>query len=355
MARIFGQEYTRQELTQRLGDLSQLGGIRLMTLQDGTEAGVRIADVRTGSGLRFQVTLDRGMDISQAEYRGIPLTWRSSQGDVHPAYFDESGMNWVRSFAGGLMTGCGMTYVGSPCVDDGRQLGLHGRLSNIPAQHVGTTTTWNGDQCIMSVSGSVRESNLFGENLLLCRTIETELGKSRIKLLDSVVNEGTGPVPLMMLYHINIGWPLLEEDAELIFRANSSRPRDAQAAPGLDMAKKMLAPQGGYREQVFYHDVLSDADGCASVLLHNPHRNLGLLLRYRKRELPNLVQWKMMGEGMYVLGIEPANCGVEGRTIERERGTLQILSPAEKREFYLEIEILDGDEQINQRIQRNSV
>ena len=86
MAQLYRREFTREEITARVGDLSQLAGVRMMTLCNGQEEGVRIADVRTGTGLRFQITLDRGMDISVAEYRGIPLAWRAPVGDVHPSF-----------------------------------------------------------------------------------------------------------------------------------------------------------------------------------------------------------------------------------------------------------------------------
>ena len=114
MTTLFGKNYSRRELKQRIGHLSQVAGVRLMQLQEGQEAAVRIADVRSGSGLRFQISLDRGMDISVAEYKGMSLAWRSPQGDVHPSYFDPKGLGWLKSFPGGLMTGCGLTTAGSP-------------------------------------------------------------------------------------------------------------------------------------------------------------------------------------------------------------------------------------------------
>jgi hypothetical protein len=55
-----------------------------------------------------------------------------------------------------------------------------------------------------------------------------------------------------------------------------------------------------------------------------------------------------MGEGAYVLGLEPGNCHVEGRARERERGTLEFIEPGERREFSLEIGILDGQDEIEQ-------
>jgi len=54
----------------------------------------------------------------------------------------------------------------------------------------------------------------------------------------------------------------------------------------------------------------------------------------------------MIGEGLYVVGLEPANCGVEGRAKERERGTLQFLEPGEKRYYNLEIGVLTSRKEI---------
>ncbi len=95
--------------------------------------------------------------------------------------------------------------------------------------------------------------------------------------------------------------------------------------------------------QVFYHDAASDPDGIVTVALINEKLPLGLYIRYRKDQLKNLVQWKMLGQGDYVLGIEPANCHVEGRAEERARGTLEFIAPGEKRQFHLELGILDSE------------
>ena len=120
MPSLFGRVIGRNDLLKRVGDLSQVAGIRMMTLADGPERGVRIADARTGSGLRFQVTLDRGMDLSVAEYPRVPLAFRTPVGDAHPALFESEGRGWLRTFAGGLMTGCGMTSAGAPSSTEGR-------------------------------------------------------------------------------------------------------------------------------------------------------------------------------------------------------------------------------------------
>lgn len=346
MTRLAGKEHSKGDLLRRIGHLSQVAGIRRMTLSDGVEAGVRIADVRTGSGLRFQVTLDRGMDISMAEFRGVPLAWRSPTGDAHPSLYDGHGLGWLRTFAGGLMTGCGMTFLGAPCKDGGADLGLHGRLSHLSAADVSIEHRWEGEECLMAVEGSMREAVIFGENIHLRRRIETRLGSSVITLRDRVTNEGFGRSPLMMLYHINLGWPLLDAGARLLLNASRTTPRDPDAASGLDGAREFSGPVPGFREQVYYHDLAAGSDGYAAVLLRDAAGRLGLLVRFRRRELPNFIEWKMTGEGTYVVGLEPANCRVSGRAAERAAGTLQFLEPGEEREFAVEFGLLEGGEAI---------
>ena len=147
MAQLFGRQWSRAELLAHVGDLSQLAGVRLGEWSEGTERGVRTADVRTGSGFEFTVLLDRGMDIGPALYRGLPLGWISPAGFSHPAYYDPVGLGWLRTFGGGLLTGCGLTYLGAPGVDEGEALGLHGRLSHLPARHVRVGEDWQGDEC----------------------------------------------------------------------------------------------------------------------------------------------------------------------------------------------------------------
>ena len=114
MAQLFGQSWTRQALLERVGDVSQLGGARLVTLEEGPESGVSVAELRTGSGLSFDVLPGRGMDIGFAEYKGMPLCWRSSTGEIAAAHYEPQGEGWLRGFSGGLMATCGLTTAGWP-------------------------------------------------------------------------------------------------------------------------------------------------------------------------------------------------------------------------------------------------
>ncbi|MGA2488620.1 MAG: aldose 1-epimerase family protein [Anaerolineales bacterium] len=339
MANLFNRSWTRSELLNYVGDLSQISGIRLREWADGTERSLRVADVRTGSGLGFTVLLDRGMDIGPASYKGMPLAWVSPTGWGHPMYYDLQSTGWLRTFGAGLLTGCGLTSAGAAGEDDGESLGLHGRLSNLPARQVSVDETWDGDDCSLLVEGEMRQARVFGENMRLKRRITTGLGSNCISIRDCVENLGVAASPLMLLYHINLGFPLLDESSELVAESHSVEPRDIAAEPGLHAWMHFQKPTPGYAEQVFYHNLPADKNGWASIQLVNRARKLGVHVRFQKATLPNLVQWKMMGQGTFVLGLEPANCRAGGRSLERMRGTLQILQPGETREFNVEIEV----------------
>ncbi len=350
MPTLYGASYTRAEFLKRVGNVAQVGGVTLCTLQDGPEAGVRAAEFRTGSGLSFVVLLDRGMDISRAEYSGASLAWRSAAGDVHPSFYEPEGLGWLRTFEGGLVTTCGLTYLGAPCVDEGKELGLHGRISHIPARSVASGGEWRGDEYTMYVEGEMRESVVFGENVLLRRRIEAKLGDSRFTIHDAVGNEGYRSSPLMILYHINVGFPVVDDGSELIYSARESTPRDDVAKPGFEELARFSSPVPSYKEQVFFHDLNVDEEGYVHAAIVNrkfPGGGLGVYVRYRKSELHRFIEWKMMGEGTYVAGMEPANCLVQGRAKERERGTLQFIEPGELREFRVDIGVIAIIEEIS--------
>ena len=76
--------------------------------------------------------------------------------------------------------------------------------------------------------------------------------------------------------------------------------------------------------------------------LVNRRLGLGLYIKQRPDQLPWLWQWKQLGQGAYVAGVEPANCFGRGRADDRARGTLRFLEPGEKQAYNLEIGVLDS-------------
>ncbi|GAB4113506.1 MAG: hypothetical protein OHK0050_16790 [Roseiflexaceae bacterium] len=329
----------RSQLLRRIGDIAQLGFVRLAEISDGAGRGVRIADVAAGR-LRFTVLIDRGLDIADASLDGIPLAWHSAAGITHPAAYEPHGRGWLRGFPGGLMTTCGFTSVGAPSEDSEGEAELHGRASSLPAHLHQAGGHWEGDSYHLVVAGQTREAALFGYNLRLTRRISVVLGETTIRIEDQIENLGYRPAPLMLLYHCNFGYPLIDAGARIEI-ASTPIARDDAAAAGLERFAEIHAPLAGYREQVFFHTPQPTATGWAEAAISNPHaaggRGLRAVVRSQPEQLPNLVIWKQLGEGEYVVALEPANCLVMGRAHERERGTLQSIAPGEVRHFAIEI------------------
>ena len=347
--KIGEKEYKSRELRERVGSISQLGGTRHVILNDGPSKGVAAIDVDTGSGFCFTVVPDRGLDISRASYKGINLVHLTAGGEKHPAFYEPQGLGWLRSFFAGLLTTCGLTYLGPPCKDQEEQLGLHGRYSNLPAQKVQDRSNWDGDTYRIEIVGVVEESVLFGDKLRLTRTIRTELGKRSFTIHDRVENFGYQPSPFTILYHINLGFPLLDESSEFLVTADKTWPRDEEAKKGIDEWNNFSVPVPGYAEKAFYHTVRTADNGkaCAALINRDLAGGLGLQISFDAEALPYLTQWKMMGQGDYVLGIEPGNAPVMSRVELREKGLLPTLEPGEVREITLDVTVLDGRSDID--------
>ena len=342
--RVFGGELTRDEVLRRVGNIHQIGGIEIAELADGPERGVRAATIKTGSGLSLTVLPDRSLDISSAELNGVPFGWMSATGRTAPSFYDSRGLEWLRSFYGGLLVTCGLTYLGAPCTDEGEELGLHGRISNTPAKLLSFREGWEGDEYVMSISGEVSEAKVFQPTIVLRREISARIGESSVRISDEVANEGFATSPHMILYHMNIGFPVVDDGSRLIHRSKEVKARDSEAEKGIDEYMIFSAPIKDYKEQVFYHDAIPDPSGLVNVGIVNPERELGIKVTYRKDQLPRFVEWKMMGESNYVVGLEPSNSWVEGRAKDRERGILQFLKPGERRSYQVEISFLQGPE-----------
>ncbi len=327
-------------LLPRVGHMAQVASVRRLVSDDGKGRGARVLEVNNGSGLSFTVYPDRGMDIGQAYYKGTPLAWVSCSQEVAPQFYDADGLEWLRTWGGGLLTGCGLTNVGGPNTVNGESHGLHGRLSHTPAEDVNTTAGWTKEGVYaLTASGRVRQSKVFGEKLALTRHIETALGEASITVRDTIENQGYAPSPFMLLYHLNLGWPLVDDGAVLEAPPHEVTPQNDHAASGLADWPKITAPIPGFREQVYYHTQPADGQGLAAMRLVNRRLGLAFNVTYRVNELPYLVQWKMMGQGEYVVGLEPANCYPEGQEKIAKRGLLRQLAVGEKTETFLKLSV----------------
>jgi len=152
-----------------------------------------------------------------------------------------------------------------------------------------------------------------------------------------VTNESAHPSPHMVLYHFNLGWPLLDESASLHIPSVSTTPRDEDAAAGLPAWRSIDAPQRGFREQVFAHEF---HDGPVSVGIENRVLGIRVDIGFSSRALPALYQWKMADHGHYVMGLEPANISqVDGFAQASQRTQLPILEPGESAKYSLSLTV----------------
>jgi hypothetical protein len=344
MVRLYGREFSRRALESFVGHVGQVGGIRAVELAAGRERGVRAFDVDTGAGFVFTVLADRALDITRATFNGKSLAYLSPAGQAHPAYYDPHGAGWLHTFPGGLVTTCGLAHLGAPVVDDGVELGLHGRVSTLPADELGYWGEWQGDDYWMHLQGTLTEGAIFGNPLRLTRRISARLGVNALRITDTVENLGGTPTPHMLLYHCNFGFPLLAPEAQIVASSRRVTPRDAAAESGVFDHAGFQPPEAGYAEQVFFHDMVADNAGDVRVALINRGLDggLGVGLTYHQASLPYFTQWKQMGFGSYVLGLEPGNCQVLGRPAERAAGRLRTLQPSEQVTTHLEFTVLDS-------------
>ena len=350
MPNLFGKHLSREQFCKYIGNVNQVGGVRRSVLTDGQGRGVEVIDLKTGAGLAITITAGRAMDILDATLNGSSFAWLSPVGPVHPSYAQYENEEFLRSFSGGLLTTCGLTNMGAPAEDGGEKLGLHGRLPTLPAYDVNTSCRWLGNDFLLSVEGEMREYALYGPNLRLYRRITAKLGENRIVVEDEVENASTRRQPHQILYHINLGYPLMDVGTETRLRSKKtiSRETGLEAAP--EDYKEFSAPNPRATQECFFHDLATDSNGMSRVAIINPKVNggegLALVLRFSKKTLPWLMQWRNPLSGDYVQGIEPGNGWVEGRDKDREAGRLQFLKPGESRSYTVEFEFLSGKKQL---------
>ena len=341
MPELWKQEFDRKTLQSFASTLSAIAGLRPFLYEDGRLRGMRGIDGWTGSGLRFTLWPDRALDIGPAWFNDKPVSWQHP-GLGTPAHFEPTGLGWLHTFGGGLLTTCGLIHIGAPDTYQGQHFGLHGRIAHLPAENLRIWQEWRDEDYVLVVEGEIRQSVLFGENLLLKRRYETALGRKVLTLKDAVINEGSQPTPHSLLYHCNIGFPIVSPDSHLIVEDERIEPRTAAAAAGIENHARFDQPQPGYEEQVFFHYPRVDPDGYAQAKLINPNLQFGIQLRWLAESMPVLTQWKMMGSGEYVCGLEPATHAMAPWEELEEKGLPRTLAPCEEVQYELSLKIIEN-------------
>lgn len=330
-----------EELRRQLSTLSQLAGVERMVIGEGGGRGNEVLRLRTGAGLALEVLVSRGFDLGLCEIMGLPVSWRSALGHVSPSAYDPRGREWNRGFGGGLMTTCGLGHAGRSEVVGGTEFGLHGRLSFLPAVLEACMLEESPTPAIL-LKAHVREAMVGGDQLMLHRTIRLPLFENIIQLHDCVVNEGCTEAVHMMLYHVNLGFPLIGPSTRFAPVDGTHELVSGHAKP--ENYRRLCDPDD-QDPSVILHRPIPDGSGRVSLSLSNEvpayggRVRLSVSVRYLAAQCPYLSEWRHFAPGMNVLALEPGNVSTKGMGFHREDGTLCRLKPGESRQYDVEFAV----------------
>jgi len=309
------------------------------TMHGGRREGVEMLEVDNGR-LRLALLPQRGMGIWKAWLGDVELGWHSPvHGPVHPAYVslhDPSGEGWLEGFDE-LLCRCGLVSNGAPDFDaQGRLLHpLHGRIANLPAEHVDIDR--DPETGRIAICGVVYETRFHHQKLRLRSTLSTRPDEAGFDVHDEVTNLSAEAASVQMLYHYNLGTPLLGAGASVVAPIRELVPRDERAAAGIQQWHCYGPPCAGFAEQVYFADLFADAGGGTLALLKNAESNFAASVRFNQRQLPCFVIWKNtvdLCDG-YVTGIEPSTNFPNPRSFEADHGRVVSLAPGQSVSFDL--------------------
>jgi len=321
--------------------------VRSRRLTGGRREGVTILELTAGE-TTVRVLPERGLGIWNMTAGGTDLGWRSPvAGPVHPAFVplaEPSGLGWLDGFDE-LVVRCGLVSNGAPDFDAGGRLlhALHGRIANLPAHAV--TVTLDDEAGTITLHGAVDESRFHFHVLRMQTTLVLSADRPRVAWTDTVTNLSDKPAGMQMLYHVNLGPPLLGAGAEVVAAVAELAPRDAAAEGDVPTWNRYVAPQAGRREQVHFGRLRTDSQGRASALLVAPDGRQAAGLSWRADTLPCFALWKNQtgaADG-YVTGLEPATNYPNPRSFEESQGRVVPLAPGASITFDVALEHLSGD------------
>ncbi|MBQ9071432.1 MAG: aldose 1-epimerase family protein [Clostridia bacterium] len=276
----------------RISNLSQVASIRRYTLTEGRAIGLEVLDCDNGK-IRFLLNLSKACDIMQLYHEGQNVSFISKNG------FTKRETPFSNRFEGGMLYTCGLDSVG------GREgYELHGTLHNIPAELV--RAECNGQQIV--IEAIMRDTALFGKNLVLKRKITSGIGADTVTVEDTLINDGFRDEEYCLLYHINIGYPMLDEGAKVVADVEKCEPRTPWSRENMSTMYE-IGETVPNEEETCYFLTLKNPE----VLLVNEKLGKALTVSYSGETLPHFIEWKSMASGDYALGFEPCTTELDDR------------------------------------------
>lgn len=193
---------------------------------------------------------------------------------------------------------CGLDSVGGR---DGFE--LHGTHHNTPARVTRAECSENG----ILIEAEISETELFGKNLVFRRRVFSAVGSDTLEISDTLENRGTRAENYCLLYHVNVGYPMLDEGAEL-FDDGEAKARTEWAAKHIASCKRMTAPVPNEEEMCYFLKLKTPR-----VSLKNAALGKTFSLEWSGDTLPHFVEWKSMAAGDYALGLEPCTTELDDR------------------------------------------
>ena len=294
----------------KLTNRCQICSVSHYRMEAGPMQGLQITDCVNGK-LRFLLNESKALDVMQIYFEGENASFVSKNG------FMSRELPFLKRFEGGMVYTCGLDGVGGV-----EGVEIHGSLHSTPATVTRRECTDEG----ILVEGYIRDSALFGKNLVLKRSIFSAYGSDSVEIRDTLINEGEYDAEYALLYHINLGYPLLDEGGRVEVAAESVTPRNDFAARQRANAFEIGAPKRDFDEVCYF---LAMKQGCVSY--RNEKAGKRLTLTYDRETLPCFVLWKSECAGDYALGLEPATTELDGRFAYRR------IAPQQQIKFYAKL------------------
>ena len=327
------------DMLKYTGTMQQLAYTRQVTVQEGRANDTRAVEVKNGD-MRYLVMADKALDIAELEYKGMNLSFVSKPGLNGRNPFDTHGQEALRSIMGGLFFTCGLQNICSPCETDGVEYPMHGRIRTTPAEHLCSDAYWDGEDYVLEVKGEMRESHLFGANLVMRRTVRSVFGSGKIEIIDEVENQTPEEADLMLMYHCNFGYPFLQPGTRLVLPSVAVKGREQWSQEHEHCWQTAFEPKDGETEYVYLHTLKGDENGNSFAAMVNDELGFGIRLDFDLKMQPYFMEWMSMKTGDYVIGLEPSNSSVYGRKYHEKEGTMHRIAPFAKETYRLSFTIL---------------
>ena len=159
----------------------------------------------------------------------------------------------------------------------------------------------------------------------LCMAHSMAAGSNEIRIDDRIENRAFRDERYCLLYHANVGYPVVDSGARIVGNFVQSMPRTPWADHEKATMLEVEPPSDNMEETCYFHET---ADGVMSV--ENPA--LGKRVTVAS-DLRKFVQWKSRGSGDFVIGLEPCTCWLD------DKFGYTILKPGESASHWLVIRI----------------